>query len=110
MCREVSSGICSTGSQIQNLGELLPHLTPQQGLQQSTLEKLNLTTVGSISVVLVLTKKIGDMEGYSEILRDVLHNVCFVNNTTVLLEENTVAKLHHISAVQIHLGNQEIAK
>ncbi|XP_023349425.1 cell division control protein 48 homolog B isoform X2 [Eurytemora carolleeae] len=101
--REVSSGICSTGSQIQNLGELLPHLTPQQGLQQSTLEKLNLTTVGSISVVLVLTKKIEDMEGYSEILRDVLHNVCFVNNTTVLLEENTVAKLHHISAVQIHL-------
>ena len=106
----MSSGICSTGSQIQNLGELLPHLTPQQGLQQSTLEKLNLTTVGSISVVLVLTKKIGDMDGYSDILRDVLHNVCFVNNTTVLLEENTVAKLHHISAVQIDLGNQEIAE
>ena len=72
------------------------------------MDKLTLSPVGSISVLLVLTQKVGDMSGYLDVLRDVLHNVCFVNNTTVLLEAHTVAKLHQIYAVKIHLGKQEI--
>jgi len=100
--REMDGLTCMSGVRILPDNSLINlDNTPTLPSQLSTrdITKLQVVRVNHVTVDVILTTKKPSVP--EDVIKDLLHDICFVNNTLVNLEQNRIAQLYHITAIKL---------